>query len=306
MSEAQKPKTEPQVPGSPAGQGAPSVAAPISSYEAARPAGAWCYKGFWLRDGSLGIAIELPERFSSEPEAKKAADELINDYENLQNFRKLQWEVTHSTTLAGETSDQTMEAVLRDQCDWIAAKLGMTGLWKESQTWPHFQKAWKAWLPAWKKWEKRKFPETRGPAHTRYLWQIGQFLAALRTGLGDKPEFYRNYAWLLWCAARLGDVKFFTRFAKAKHRKKKIDPRSVQHWLIVAWMPAALWSCSRMAIAKVLSKKIRAWGNQGKPETKLESVRRSWRLLGLWHDENCRIADFKRNWRPVWHPNFRR
>lgn len=255
------------------------------------------------------MAIELSDRFASEVEAKKAADEFFADLREVQNYREVEWEVTHSTALGGETFNQTIEALLRDQCDRFAADLGITELWKESQTWrPSFQRAWSAWRAAWDNWVggSRRFPETKGPASTQYLWKQKQFLAALRIGRGNKPEFYRNNAWLLWCAARQGDVNFFRRFAQAQRRT--VNERNVQFRLMTAWMPAALWSCNQDVVAKFMRDKANAWGllqgkdgstDKGPPGNPGEAVRRAWQLLRLWHDEDYRITDFDSNWQPV-------
>jgi hypothetical protein len=213
--------------------------------------------------------------FVSLVEAEKAANETMRDLAELQSWKQLESELTHGMDLADDTLEQMIEAHLRQHCDKIAADLGMTELWQQSQTEPNFKKAWAAWRTAWEKWlgGGRRFPETKGPSKTRYLWEQKQCLAALRIGRGNKRDFYQSHAWLLFCAARLGDADFFKRFAEAERRK--IEPRLVQHCLMTTWMPAALWSCSQDAVANFIEDKAHAWGGNP-PANKGEAVRRAW------------------------------
>jgi hypothetical protein len=131
-----------------------------------------------------------------------------------------------------------------------------------------------------------------------YLWARKHFLAHTRLGRGNLPEFYKHWDWFIFIAARLGDVEFFKDFALAK--RHKVEPRNVQYWLMLAWMPAALWSCNQDAVAKLLHKRCNAWGNNP-PAKRGEAVRRGWQLLRLGpsRDEDYRIADFNSNWQPV-------
>jgi hypothetical protein len=215
--------------------------------------------------------------FGSKPEAEQAAKQIMHDLNLLGALDQVEYEITHGQDLGDETLEQMLETDLREQCDRIAASLGMTELWQQSQKFPNFQKAWTKWRAAWNNWlgGNRRFPETKGPNRTRYLWMQKQFLAGVRSGLGNEHDFYRNHSLLLFYAARRGDVEFFKRFAQAK--RGEIKPGKVDDCLMITWMPAALWSATDVAQSNFILKQFHLrHGTKG-------SVRTAWHNLNLWH-----------------------
>jgi hypothetical protein len=251
-----------------------------------------------LPNGRVVACVSLGE-FTSQPEAEQAVNETVHDLNLLRALDQVEYEITHSQDLGDETLEQMLEADLREQCDRIASSLGMTELWQQSEKFPNFQEAWIKWRAAWYEWlgGNRRFPETKGPNKTRYLWMQKQFLAGVRSGRGKERDFYRNHSLLLFYAAHRGDADFLKQFAEAT-RRKSFDPRCVQHSLITTWMPAALWSCGKDTVAKFLTGRCDAWRGW-KSKHHDEDVRRAWQLLHLWHDPNYRIKDFDTNWQPV-------
>jgi hypothetical protein len=167
-------------------------------------------------------------------------------------MRQVEHELSERENIGGETTDEMIGAFLEDTCGQIAASMGLTELWKRSRDWPGFSGAWKIWRTAVQGHIGEKFPETKGIETTRYQWERKEFLASLRLGGRDAPEFYKERAWFLFRAARLGDVGFFEQFAIGIRHKG--DPRLVRHCLLLAWMAAALWSATDTACAELIIK----------------------------------------------------
>jgi hypothetical protein len=236
--------------------------------------------------------------FSSTEEAQPSILKMMDDVAKVREMRQVELELSTTGTVDDETLEKLMDDHLRWLCDEFAKDHGMNRLWVQSQSWSNFSKAWVSWKIAFQNWvgDNHRFPETKGPSRTRHLWETKIFLARLRLARRDDPEFYRFHAFLIFRAARLGDVAFFQEFAKGVRRK--VDPRLVQHYMMLAWMPAALWSSSQNAIADLIGSRFEVWGTQ-RPHNSGEAVRRAWQLLGLWHDPQYCVESFDRDFQPV-------
>jgi hypothetical protein len=243
--------------------------------------------------------------FASSEEAQKAASETMRDLHGLWSWEQLANELAHNSTLDGETIDLIVEQAQREICGQAAEMFGTVDLWRDSQGWTGFQKAWTQWRAAFEKWQcaRRKFPMLKGPAVTRYAFAQTLFFASLRLGRGNKAQFYQANAWLLYTAARLGDVGFFKQFAQTKRRK--LDPRLVDFHVMILWMPLALWTCQQDAAAKIIGRKTEAWGNND-PDNAGESIRRTCQTLGLRHERAAHRSDkWITGWTKDWKPLFR-
>src|SRR5262245_11578599 len=53
---------------------------------------------------------------------------------------------------------QDSEAIFREICVGTAAAYGLSSMWSESQAWPGFGRAWRAWVRAFEKWIQRQLP----------------------------------------------------------------------------------------------------------------------------------------------------
>jgi hypothetical protein len=258
-----------------------------------------------MANGRFEMSVRLGE-FATLAEAEKAAKDTMDDLRRLWSMDRVMAELATSTSLDGETIEQMTAQVQHEFCGDLAQSFGTADVWQQSQTWPNFTKAWESWRAAFYNWQcqPRRFPDLRGQALNRYLWEQQQFLANLRLGRGSNSDFYKAHDFFLFTAARLGDVEFFQQFAKIK-RSRKNDPRLVQFHVMTQWMPMGLWSCQQRAVAKILQEKFEAWGKEqpADPANALtsrgESVRKTWENLKLFHDPDYRIRDWTKAGKPI-------
>jgi hypothetical protein len=237
--------------------------------------------------------------FSSREALEQNAKALERDLNALKALGQLGWEQTHPDRTGGEASPQVPDDVLWQLCCRHAEDFRTKDLLQASRDWPNFQRAWKAWTAAFAAWQQRLFPGLpAAPPRLGLRWHQRLLFAGLQAGRGRESEFYQNHAWTFFMSARLGDVGFFKRLAATKPRKH--DPRLLTFHVMSLWMPLALWACHQDAIAEVLQRRFKTWGNNP-PHNRGESVRRTWQRLHLWHDPHSRIVGWKTDGTPRFH-----
>lgn len=190
--------------------------------------------------------------------AEEALETLANKlYSRLIRNR---WEAANrSRQLDGTDGLSHARALAWECCVGMAKAIGTEELFLESQKWQGFEKARDFWFQAFEAWVKRQAPEVESAfaEHSDELAALNQqrafFLWGLRNGRGQDPELYRENAEVIIHAAKTGDVAFFEALRPPRNRSLK-NPPTLGFWVLMSWMPAALWAATWDAASEFVAK----------------------------------------------------
>jgi hypothetical protein len=193
-------------------------------------------------------------------------------------------------------------------CEQWAAGTQTSEVLNDTCELPNFQKAWEKWVtaldiwvgensPTWEafkeQWEKS--PERFSDEHLRFIrFERTIFLGGIRHKHGNDPQWYQQFKRLIYHTAEVGDLDLFRGIGNSM--KRKGDGRNYVFEILALWISAALWTCEWKVAARILQ---RQYPKENPPREADESLRRSCRELGLWHDPNPVITSCDEQGRPI-------
>jgi hypothetical protein len=207
---------------------------------------------------------------------------------DLENWIHL-WSYRQRTREDTYADADTLLAICRN----TAKVWGVLEVFKESQTWPGFERAKSSWIKAMETWIRKRVAPVLGQDRqskvTVQQWNEGVFLARLEAGEGrDNPKCFQEYAPEIFLAAARGDCDFFRRFELARRRKPNTN--QVQWHVLNCWLTAALWTATNQASANFIWRKFfyahKKAGTKG-------SIRQAWTALTLTHSSTPVIKDWQ-------------